>query len=123
MKRGKNEMATDGAFGMSSLNRRRGKENERYLAKRLGGRRLGTMGKVDVEIPGPVGLAVECKERKVMPTFIRNGLNQAMANRINGENQLPVFHIHALNGDHDEDAMVMRLVDWEKIWRKYMEGT
>ena len=104
---------------MSKLNRLRGKQNERYLARRLGGRRLGTMGKVDVEIPG---CAIEAKERKVMPAFIRRGMNQAMANRMNGEHQLPVFHVHGLNDDHDEDAMIMRLVDWEKMYRKYMEG-
>jgi hypothetical protein len=104
---------------MGNLNRRRGKENERYYAKRFGGRRLGTMGKVDVEIPG---CAIECKERKTMPAFIRNGLRQARANKLNGEHQLPIFTIHEHNTDHDEDAMVMRLVDWEKMYRKWREG-
>jgi hypothetical protein len=113
---------------MSSLNRRRGKENERILAKRLGGRRLGTMGKVDVEIPG---FAVECKEREIkripailkkMPQLFIDGLNQAKANKINGEKQLPVLHVHQHNAKRETDVMIMYIADWKKMYRKYRES-
>ena len=104
---------------MSNLNCRRGKENERYLAKRFGGRRLGTMGKIDVEIPG---FAVECKERKSIPALIKSGLNQAMANRINGEKQIPLLHLHEQSAGRKTDMIVMLIDDWAKMYRKYMEA-
>ena len=95
---------------MSNLNRRRGKDLERYVAKDLGGRRVGILGQEDVIIHR--GLSCECKERKKLPVFITGCLEQAERNA-DGETAFVV--LHELGKDHDQDIVLCRYKDWKSI--------
>jgi len=101
---------------MSNLNRRRGKDYERWLARHLGGKRIGILGREDVEFPL---ISAEAKERKKIPAFICHCLNQAQAN---SDGKIPVVFLHELSKEHDDDVVIMRLVDWRKMYRKFKEG-
>lgn len=91
---------------MSRLNRQRGKATERYIATRLGGRRLGTLGQEDVDTSH---FSVECKAYKRFS--IRKFLDQAIRNASHGKTPLLVLHEHGTR--HNDDMVVMRLQDWE----------
>ena len=59
------------------IGRLRGKRNEIALAKRLGAKRLGTLGREDLSL----GMfSIECKERKRLPVFLTKAYEQAKRN-------------------------------------------
>lgn len=92
---------------VQARNRNRGKQHEREIAKRLGGKRLGIMGGVDVD----AGLwAVECKSTSSMPAYLRSYHEQAQRHARPG--QIPVVAIHAKGTQYDHDFIVIRLDDW-----------
>jgi hypothetical protein len=86
-----------------SKNRDRGKSYERWIAQDLGGRRVGILGQHDVEITSPP-IAVECKERQRMPTFMRKTMQQAIDNC--PDDKLPIAIVHELNMDHGKDIVL-----------------
>lgn len=100
---------------MSRKNRQRGKSLERFIAKDLGGRRVGLLGMVDVEAGD---YSIETKERKKMPKFIMDSMLQATKNKIGGK--LPIVILHELNQSHEKDIVVMwykNFKDW--IYKKW----
>lgn len=64
-------------------------------------------------------LAIECKERKVIPQWLLHALDQAQmcAKRT----QLPIAILHQLNSRHDDDIVCVRLKDWEQ-WYGSVRG-
>lgn len=92
---------------MTSKNRRRGKDLERFLAKYLKGRRIGLLGQEDIQLNF---FSVECKERKSLPKFLKDCMAQAEANC--EERKVPFVILHELNKSHKEDLVILRLPHW-----------
>ena len=89
-------------------NRIRGKNTERALAKILGGRRVGILGKEDIDIPG---FCVEIKDRV---KFIGdNFLKQAEKHLTDYKKAIAIVHIH--KQPHEKDIVLMRLKDWMEM--------
>jgi len=95
---------------MSSRNRRRGKDLERFIAKDLGGRRVGILGQEDVILHH--GLSAECKERQKLPVFIHNCITQA-ERHANGNPAIVV--LHKLGEEHENDLVFIRYRDFKAI--------
>ena len=93
---------------MSSLNRRRGKECERWFAKDLGGKRVGILGYEDIEL---ALVSLEIKERKngrLCPADLRHAYNQAKAN---SDGKIPIVILHQLYRRHEKSMVYMNCVD------------
>lgn len=89
-----------------SLNRQRGKQAERVVAKRLGGKRVGTMSGEDIHFDS--SFSGEVKSRK---SFVACGwMDQAKRNA--GEHKTPLVIVHVHGRRHDEDLVIIRLADW-----------
>jgi len=95
-------------------NRRRAKAIERTLAKRLGGLRIGILGKEDIITEK---FAIEVKSRKKV--VIWNWYQQAIKN---AKGKIPLLIIHIMGRRHDEDLVVMSLADFEKIIKKEVKN-
>ncbi|MGQ9570181.1 MAG: hypothetical protein ACUVWN_04600 [bacterium] len=91
-------------------NRDRGKRTERALARRLGGRRVGVLGKSDMILEtSHTVFEFEIKERK--RCVVQNWLAQAERNCSQGKTPALIIHLHYQ--PHSEDMVVMRLRDFE----------
>lgn len=87
-------------------NRIRGKNTERALAKILGGRRVGILGKEDIDMS--TGFCVEVKDRV---KFTGDGfLKQAEKHLTDHKKAIAIVHIH--KQPHEKDIVLMRLKDW-----------
>lgn len=95
-------------MSVQKLNRRRGKELERYVAKRFAGKRLGILGGEDVTFKD---YSIECKERKSFKT-IRNWLAQANAH---AGTKTPLVYFHELHTAHNIDIVMMFADDFEEL--------
>jgi len=93
-----------------SKNRRRGKDLERWVASDLGGRRVGILGSEDVSTPR---FALECKERKKLPQFIKKTMAQAKANTPDGKFAAVV--LHELNSSHEKDIVLMEYTTFRML--------
>jgi len=82
------------------------------VAKDLGGKRLGTLGRVDVCWHG---FAIECKERKRLPALIELSMKQAMRH---AEGDVPMVVLHKLNDSHNNDLVIIRYADMRDILRR-----
>lgn len=87
------------------------KANERALAKRLNGRRVGPTGRTGSDVAHPL-FAIECKERKEVPLWLQDAVSQSQGAA--RQDQLPIVVLHQLGRRHDNDLVVMRLRDFEK---------
>jgi hypothetical protein len=84
--------------------RTRGKCTERAVANKVGGTRLGLLGKEDVDA---VQFSIEVKDRK---TFAGTSfMEQAIKNCREGKTPLVVVHVTGKR--HDGDLIMMRLKD------------
>ena len=87
-------------------NRKRGKENERAIAKLMGGKRVGILGNEDVEHEV---FSIECKSLmrfagvKIMEQCERNA----------PEGNLPISIVHIKNKSHKEDIVMLRFSDFQ----------
>ncbi|MFQ5901692.1 MAG: hypothetical protein ACE5IH_09070 [Thermodesulfobacteriota bacterium] len=89
-------------------NRQRGKDTEKAIAKLLNGRRIGVLGKEDIQKDN---LSIEVKHRKA---FVGSKwLTQAIKNCKDGK--IPVVIVHTHNSRHDNDCVIMRLKDWKEL--------
>ena len=102
---------------MSQLNRRRGKEAERAVARLLNGLRVGVCGKADVITDS---FCIEVKERKKLPSFLIEAYGQAKKNT--SEGKIPVLIIHQLNQNHDEDLVTIKLKNFLRLMRGGKNG-
>jgi hypothetical protein len=92
-----------------SLNRNRGKNFERSVAKLLGGKRMGIMGKVDVEHPL---FSIECKSRK---SFVAcEWMDQAKRNC--SDTKSPMLVVHVRGKRHNADLVILTLQDFKNIY-------
>jgi len=87
-------------------NRSRGKRTEKAIAKKVNGKRLGLLGKEDVDA-GP--FSIEVKDRKVFSG--RSFMEQAVRNCREGKTPLVIVHLTGKR--HDDDLVMMRLKDWQ----------
>lgn len=91
-------------------NRRRGKDAERALARRLKGRRTGILGGEDVSHPL---LSIEVKSR------VRFSGERFMAQAKRYSNgKIPAVIIHILNRPHGQDLVMLELRDFEDLFGK-----
>jgi hypothetical protein len=90
---------------------RRGYAHEAALAKRLGGKRIGCTGKATIDVDAG-WVAVECKERETLPTWIKAALGKANSKAKDG--QLAIVVLHELGQRHDNDLVVIRLADFQE---------
>jgi hypothetical protein len=98
-----------------SINRQRGKNHERAIAKRLGGKRVGIFGGQDVEHDL---YSIEAKSRQ---KFVATGwMDQAVRNA--PANKIPVVIVHVTNQRRDNDLVMMRMKDFEDWHGTLKEG-
>jgi len=96
------------------------KEFELWLSKQLNGPtgvRSGAVGRGGPDIPHPI-LAPECKERKILPKWLLDAMEQSVVNS-QYTGKIPVVFLHALHSRHVDDIVAMRYKDWIKMWRDY----
>jgi len=87
----------------------RGTALERYVAKRLGGVRVGLTGKATADVEAGQ-LSIECKERKAIPDWLRDAVEQAKSNA-RSRDLIPVVVLHCAGDRHDDDLVIVRLGD------------
>ena len=84
------------------------KHAERMVAKLLGGTRTGCNGesRIDVEHDH---LAIEVKQRKALPTYLRDGMDQAVRE---ANDRLPLVVLHQKGTEYLESYVCIRMRDF-----------
>jgi hypothetical protein len=95
-------------------NRRRGKDAERTLARRLNGRRTGVLGGEDISHPL---LSIEVKSRA---RFAGESFMAQAKRHSNGK--IPAVIIHIRNRPHAQDLVMLELRDFEDLFGKVGNG-
>lgn len=90
---------------------KRWKRHERTVARRLNGRRVGPSGTSTADVVND-WLSVECKDRKVLPEWIKDAMQQSVAAAT--PSQLAIVVLHEAGQRHDNDLVVLRLGDFEQ---------
>lgn len=90
------------------LNRDRGKNAERDTARRLGGTRLGTLGREDVST-GLLSIEVKSRQRFVAEAWFQQAVSHCPENRV------PAVVVHIHNKRHDDDYVILRMKDFEEL--------
>ena len=98
---------------MTSTRTNTWKSTERTLALRLGGVRVPVNGRGETSDIDHPWLAIECKQRKAVPGWLRNAVMQARAGNPDGR-KLPVALIHPAGARYDDTLVVMHLTDFEE---------
>lgn len=91
-------------------NRQRGKNTERALARRLGGRRIGVLEGEDINHPL---LSIEAKSRQ---RFIGEGFMAQAKRHSNGKIPAVIVHVH--HKPHDQNLVMMELKDFQDLFGK-----
>jgi hypothetical protein len=89
-------------------NRRKAKQVERAIAKRLDGLRIGILGGEDVSTSQ---FSIEVKTRKKFVAL--SWYQQAVKNA--KKNKIPLLIVHITNKHHDNDLVILSLKDFEKL--------
>ena len=89
-------------------NRQRGKRTEKAIAKRLGGRRVGVLGKSDVEHKL---FSFECKSR--LKFVGEKWFMQAVRNC--EQDKIPAVIVHITGQHHSNDYVIFKLRDFEDL--------
>ncbi len=84
------------------------KHAERMVAKLLGGTRTGCNGESRLDVEHEVW-AIEVKQRKTLPTYLRQGMVQAQ--REAGD-KLPLCVLHQVGTRYEDAIVCVRLADW-----------
>ena len=92
-------------------NRQAGKNLERSVAKRMGGKRVGILGKEDISC-GP--WSIEAKKRKAFVGC--KYMEQAVRNCPAGKT--PIVIVHMTSQRHGKDLVMMRFRDFEEWFGK-----
>ena len=82
------------------------KANERAIARRLGGQRVGNRGTNTEDVAHP-RLSVEMKTRKSLPAWLLGAMAQAQANAPPG--RVPCVVLHEVGARHASDLVMLRL--------------
>jgi hypothetical protein len=89
-------------------NRQRGKRTEKIVAKRLGGKRVGILGKEDVSHPI---FSIECKS---VSRFVgEKWFMQAIRNCEQGK--IPAVVVHLVGQHYKNDYVIIRMKDFEDL--------
>lgn len=91
-------------------NRRRGKNAERVVARRLNGKRTGVLGGEDITHPL---LSIEVKSR----SWFAGDKFMAQAKR-NCNGKIPAVIVHIKNRSHDHDLVILELQNFEDLFGK-----
>ena len=92
----------------ANKNRQRGKRIERAIAKRVGGKRIGILGKSDVE---HLLFSFEIKSR--MRFVGEKWFLQAIKNCEEGK--IPAVIVHITGQHHKNDYVILKLKDFEDL--------
>jgi len=87
------------------------KHHEREIAKRVRGQRVGQYGGADVVTDD---LAIECKSRKKLPSWLWSAIQQAERNA--NPLQRAVVHLHEKNNQYDNDLVLMRFSTFQTLY-------
>jgi hypothetical protein len=89
------------------------KQTERRTAAILGGKRVPVSGRGRGDVPDVEHdhLSIECKHRRVMPQWIKDALDQAVA-ASDGRQRLPIVVIHEHGKRHLDDVVMVSMRDW-----------
>jgi hypothetical protein len=100
-------------------NKNAGRKYQRRIAKRFGGKSVGTIEGQDIEHPV---FSMECKKMKTFPSWFigknKNGKETglwAQTLRNCPEGKIPLALLHMTGQKHEEDIVLMRLGDFENI--------
>lgn len=96
----------------NSLARRRGKDFERRVAKRLGGKRSGATGQASPDVVNDL-FSYEAKSLATGLATVRAALDQAVRNAVPGTIGVAVLHLRGL--DDGQSIVALRLADWEAL--------
>lgn len=83
---------------------------ERRIARILGGRRTGPLGKSSEDVAHK-WLAVEVKHRKRLPEWIKDAISQATS-AARPQGKLGIVVLHELNARWPDDLVLLRLGDF-----------
>jgi len=87
------------------------KSHEREIARRVQGQRVGQYGGADVVTDD---LAIECKSRKKLPSWLTMAMDQAERNA--NPMQRAVVHLHEKNNQYDNDLVLMRFSTFQTLY-------
>ena len=87
-------------------NKKAGRAYQSYVARRLGGKSVGTIELQDIEHPI---WSIEVKKRKAFSG--KKFMEQAVRNA--PENKTPLVVVHVTNDNHDNDLVMMQMIDFE----------
>lgn len=87
--------------------RRVAKRHEAVIAGKLGGIRVGVLGKEDVLTDK---FSVECKVRK---SFV--GASWFEQAKKNAKGKMPIVVVHVKNKRYDEDLVILAMKDFQKL--------
>lgn len=90
-------------------NRMRAKHVERMVAKKLGGRRVGILGKEDVLCDRFV---VEVKSRK---KFVAEGWYRQVKQNVVEEGKIPLVVVHLVGRRYDDDFVILSMKDFLQL--------
>ena len=86
------------------------KENERAIARRLGGKRVGATGQRTPDVITE-WLAVELKTRRKLPRWLISAVEQVKS--ACPDSKLRIVLLHEVGKRHTNDLVVMSLKDFE----------
>jgi len=91
------------------------KRTERKIAERLGGKRVPVTGRARGDVPDidHDRFALEVKHRRLLPAWLYDAMNQAIASRKGL--RIPVVILHQHGKHHDHDLVVLQLKDFMEI--------
>ena len=96
----------------------RWKSTERTVAKKLGGERVPVSGRQRGAAPDCTSagglLSVEVKDRKALPKWISEAMEQAIAGQ--RENQIPIVVLHERGMRANDNLVMIRLGDWVDLF-------
>lgn len=102
-------------------NRQRGKRTEKEIAKRMGGTRVGILGKSDVEldsfIEGHPLYSVEVKSR--IKAACVSWMNQARKNC--PKEKVPIVRLHIKGKQYKDDIIMLNVEDFTTWFDKFKE--
>jgi hypothetical protein len=101
-----------------SKNRQRGKQVEKEVAKRMGGKRVGILGKSDVELEESFKnhplYSIEVKSR--LKAACISWMNQAIRNCREGK--IPIVRLHIKGKKYEDDIVMITAKYFEKWFEK-----
>lgn len=98
-----------------NLNRKRGKNTERKIAKLMGGTRLGILGNDDIRVKDKFSIEVKNRKRFVGSKWV----SQAVRNSPSG--MMPIVRLHIHNSKYEDDLIIMRGRDFDILLENYIK--